>query len=211
VVVATPDERAAVESMVDLVQAELNVKGIEFVSDEADVVRYTVKPNYRALGPRFGKAMPSAAAAIEALDPSHVAEMQRGERQLGVNVDGREHPLEPEDVTLAMEPLEGYQVEAEAGHAVALSLELDDELRREGLAREIVRAVQNARKEAGFDVTDRISLELGGDGDLLDAARAHQDYLAGETLATSVSYDHGEPGAEASIEGRTLHITVTRD
>jgi isoleucyl-tRNA synthetase len=197
--------------MAELVRAELNVKEIEFVSEAADVVRYTVKPNYRALGPRFGKAMPAAAAAIEALDPGHVAEMQRDERQLGVNVDGREHPLGAEDVSLVMEPLDGYQVEAEAGHAVALSLELDDELRREGLAREIVRAVQNARKEAGLDVTDRISLGLGGDEDLLEAARAHQDYLAGETLATAVAYDHGEPSAEAKIEGRTLLITIARD
>jgi isoleucyl-tRNA synthetase len=211
VVVATSEERAAVESMADLVRAELNVKELEFVSDEADVVRYSVKPNYRELGPRFGKSMPAAAAAIEALDPGHAAEMQRGERQLGVNVDGREHQLGPDDVSLVMEPLDGYQVEAEAGHAVALSLELDDELRREGLAREIVRAVQNARKEAGLEVTDRISLGLGGDDDLLEAARAHQDYLAGETLATSVAYDHGEPSAEAQIEGRTLLIAISRD
>ena len=86
-----------------------------------------------------------------------------------------------------MEPLEGYQVEAEAGHAVALALELDDELRREGLAREIVHAVQNARRDAGLEVTDRIALALGGDAELLDAARAHEDYVAGETLATAVA------------------------
>ena len=91
-----------------------------------------------------------------------------------------------------MEPLDGYQVEAEAGRAVALALELDDELRREGLAREIVHAVQNARREAGLEVTDRIELRLAGDAELLDAARAHEAYVAGETLATSVSYD-GEP------------------
>ena len=88
-----------------------------------------------------------------------------------------------------MQPLEGYEVEAEAGRAVALALELDDELRREGLAREIVHAIQSARKEAGLDVSDRIALTLGGDEELLEAARAHEDYVAGETLATSVAYD----------------------
>ena len=86
-----------------------------------------------------------------------------------------------------MQPLEGYEVEAEAGRAVALALELDDELRREGLAREIVHAVQNARKQAGLDVSDRIALTLGGDDGLVEAARAHEAYIAGETLATSVS------------------------
>ena len=108
-----------------------------------------------------------------------------------------------------MEPLEGYQVEAEAGHAVALELELDDELRREGLAREIVHAVQNARKEAGLEVTDRIALALGGDDELLDAARAHEAYVAGETLATSVSYDGADGAAAHKIDGRELQIAVT--
>ena len=100
-----------------------------------------------------------------------------------------------------MEPLEGYQVEAEAGHAVALELELDDELRREGLAREVVRAVQEARKQAGLEVSDRIALELGGDDELLDAAREHEAYIAGETLATSVGYAADGAGEKATIEG----------
>ena len=86
-----------------------------------------------------------------------------------------------------MRPLEGYQLEREGSHAVALELELDDELVREGLAREIVHAVQNARKTAGLEVADRIELTLGGDDELLDAARAYEPYLAGETLAVAVS------------------------
>ena len=90
-----------------------------------------------------------------------------------------------------MRPLDGYEVEAEAGRAVALALEIDDELRREGLAREIVHAIQAARKDAGLDVSDRIALTLGGDDALLEAARAHEGYVAGETLATSVAYDGG--------------------
>ena len=107
-----------------------------------------------------------------------------------------------------MEPLEGYEVEAEAGHAVALSLEVDDELRAEGLAREIVHAVQNARREAGLEVSDRIELSLGGDDELLGAARAHEDYISGETLATSVSYDGA--GEKTTVEGRELLISVSR-
>ncbi len=106
-----------------------------------------------------------------------------------------------------MEPLEGYQVEAEAGHAVALSLEVDDELRAEGLAREIVHAVQNARREAGLEVSDRIELSLGGDDELLGAARAHEAYITGETLATSVSYDGDSAGEKTTVEGRELLIS----
>ena len=130
--------------------------------------------------------------------------------EIGISIEGTDHTLGPDDITLALEPLEGYEVEAEAGHAVALQMELDDELRREGLAREIVHAVQNARKAAGLEITDRIDLTLAGDPDLIAAAQAHQDYLAGEVLATSVSYDGGGNGAAATIDGRELSIGVTR-
>jgi isoleucyl-tRNA synthetase len=210
VIVATETERAEIERLAELVRAELNVKQLEFVSEEGELVRYAVKPNYRALGPRFGKAMPQVAAAVEALDPAHVAEAIRGERRIGVNVEGTEHTLEPDDLTLVMQPLEGYEVEAESGRAVALALELDDDLVREGLAREIVHAVQNARKQAGLDVSDRISLTLGGDESLVAAARSHEQYIAGETLATSVGYDGEGPATPASIEGRELLIGLRR-
>ena len=209
VIVASDAERAAIEARAGLVTAELNVKELDFVSDESELVSYSAKPNYRALGPRFGKAMPQVAAAVAALDAAHVATVMAAGGQVGINVEGREHALGAEEITLALQPLEGYEVEADSGHAVALQLELDEELRREGLAREIVHAVQIARKEAGLEITDRIELALGGDAELLDAARAHQDYVAGEVLATAVAYDGGD-GAGAKIDGRELSIAVAR-
>ncbi|HEU5106545.1 MAG TPA: isoleucine--tRNA ligase, partial [Solirubrobacterales bacterium] len=209
VIVANDAERAAIEARADLVTAELNVKELDFVTDESELVSYSAKPNYRALGPRFGKSMPQVAAAVEALDAGHVAATLAEGGEVGISIDGTDHTLGPDDLTLALQPLEGYEVEAEAGHAVALQLELDDELRREGLAREIVHAVQNARKAAGLEITDRIDLTLAGDPDLLEAAQAHQDYVAGEVLAASVSYDDGE-GAAAQIDGRDLKIGVSR-
>jgi isoleucyl-tRNA synthetase len=208
VIVANEAERAAIEARADLVTAELNVKELDFVSDTSELVSYSAKPNYRALGPRFGKKMPQVASAVEALDAAHVAAVLAEGGEIGINIDGADHSLGSDDVTLALQPLEGY--EAEAGHAVALQLELDDELRREGLAREIVHAVQIARKDAGLEITDRISLTLAGDPDLLAAAQAHQDYLASEVLATSVSYDGTADGATAKIDGRELSISVSR-
>ncbi|HEU4707183.1 MAG TPA: isoleucine--tRNA ligase [Solirubrobacterales bacterium] len=210
VIVANEAERAAIEARTDLVTAELNVKELDFVTDESELVSYEAKPNYRALGPRFGKKMPQVAAAVAALDPAHVAAVLADGGEIGIAIDGADHSLGPEDITLALQPLEGYEVEAEAGHAVALQLELDDELRREGLAREIVHAVQNARKDAGLEITDRIALTLAGDPDLLEAAQAHQDYLAGEVLATSVAYDGTTNGAPTKIDGRDLSIGVSR-
>jgi isoleucyl-tRNA synthetase len=129
---------------------------------------------------------------------------------VAVSIEGSDHELDSDDLMLAMKPLEGYQLEREGSHAVALELELDDELRREGLAREIVHAVQIARKDAGLEITDRISLTLSGDEDLIDAAQAHQDYLAGEVLATRVNYHGIGNGATAEIDGRELSIAVSR-
>jgi isoleucyl-tRNA synthetase len=210
VVVASGAEREAINGRADLVTSELNVKELEFVSEESELVSYRVKPNYRTLGPRFGKRMPQVAAAVEALDAANVAESLAEGREVGVNLEGHDHSLAPDDLSLVMQPLDGYQVEAAAGHAVALSLEIDEELRKEGLAREIVHAVQNARREAGLEVTDRIALSLEGDAELLDAARAHEGYLAAETLAVAVSYDGARATATAAIEGRELRIAMER-
>ncbi|HEY8082469.1 MAG TPA: isoleucine--tRNA ligase [Solirubrobacterales bacterium] len=209
VIVANDTEREAISARAELVKAELNVKELDFVTEEAELVSYAVKPNYRSLGPRFGKRMPQVAAAVEALDPVHVAAVMADGGEVGINIDGDEHALGPDELTLALQPLEGYEVEAEAGHAVALQLELDDELRREGLAREIVHAVQIARKESGLEITDRIELALGGDPELIEAAREHEAYVTGEVLATSVAYEGGD-GEVASIDGRELSIAVKR-
>ncbi|HEY8581293.1 MAG TPA: isoleucine--tRNA ligase, partial [Capillimicrobium sp.] len=185
VVVAAGRERAAIERLAEVVADELNVKELRFVDTADDLGSYEIKANYRSLGPRFGKQMPQVAAAIESLDAAHVATALRDGRTVGVNVDGHEHELTGDDLQLAMQPLEGYQLEREGSHAVALELALDDELRQEGLAREVVRAVQETRKRAGLEVEDRIALTLGGDADLLAAAEAFEGYVTGETLATT--------------------------
>jgi isoleucyl-tRNA synthetase len=206
VVVAADRERIAIEGLESLLKDELNVKSVRYVSEADELGRFELKPNYRTLGPRFGKQMPQVAAAIAALDAGR---LRAGER-VGLNFNGQDHDIGPEDVTLVLQPLEGYQVERSGTHAVALNLELDDGLRREGLAREVVHAVQAARKNAGLDVEDRIALALAGDEELLAAAREHEDYLAGETLATSLAFDGADSEAEsAEIEGRHLSISVT--
>src|SRR6202008_1963888 len=127
-------------------------------------------PNYRTLGPRFGKDMPLVAAAVAALDAARVGEALRDGRTVAITVAGHDHELGGDDLLLSMRPLTGYQVEREGSHAVALELEIDAELQVEGWAREIVHAVQAARRDAGLDVSDRIALTLDGDDDLLGAA-----------------------------------------
>ncbi len=212
VVVAAGGEREAIERLAEVVRDELNVKRLRFVSEADELGSYEVRPNYRALGPRFGSAMPRVAAAVAALDaPAVAASLAEGGR-VAVTVDGHGHELGAEDLELRLQPLEGYQLEREGGHAVALELAVDDGLRREGLAREVVRAVQLARQAAGLEVSDRIALGLAGDEELLAAAREHEAYVTGETLATSVAYDGaaGIAGPATSIDGRELRIAVTK-
>jgi isoleucyl-tRNA synthetase len=208
VVVAAGREREAIERLADTVRDELNVKELRYVSQADELGSYEVKPNYRALGPRFGKQMPQVAAAVASLDPEHVAGALRDGGRVGISIDGHDHELGPDDLLLAMKPLEGYQLEREGSHAVALELELDDGLVREGWAREVVHAVQNARKAAGLAVEDRIALTLGGDGELLDAARAHEAYVAGEVLAVDVRYDGENRNEATTVDGRRLVISV---
>jgi isoleucyl-tRNA synthetase len=210
VIVAVGREREGIERLADIVRDQLNVKELRFVQAADELGSYEVKPNYRTLGPRFGRSMPQVAAAVAALDPAHVGEALRDGRAIGIAVEGRDHELTADDLLLAMAPLEGYQLEREGSHAVALELALDDALRREGLAREVVHAVQNARKAAGLAVEDRIRLVLGGDDELVGAAQAHEDYLAREVLAVEVLYDGSLDGQAAIVEDRELRIGVAR-
>src|SRR5436190_10153912 len=209
VIVAAAREREAIERLERLVLDELNVKELRYVSEADELGRWELKPNYRTLGPRLGKDLPPVADAVAALDASHAAGTLRDGGTVGILINGSDHPLTADDVQLVLQPLEGYQVERSGTHAVALNLELDDELRREGLAREVVHAIQSARKSAGLNVEDRIALTLGGDDELLDAVRANEAYVTGETLATSLSYDGASGGETTAIEGRPLTIAVS--
>jgi isoleucyl-tRNA synthetase len=218
VVVADGRERAGIERLADVVREELNVRRVRFVAAAEELGSYEVKPNYRTLGPVFGKEMPLAAEAVAALDPQRIAAAVRDGGALGIAVGGREHTLTAGDVILTMRPPEGYSVEREGAHAVALDLTIDEDLRAEGRARETVHAIQNSRKTAGLQVEDRIELALDGDASLLEAATAHRDYIARETLAVDLALgedampvaatlDYSE---QTEVDGLPLSISLRR-
>jgi isoleucyl-tRNA synthetase len=218
VVVADGREREAIEGLAEIVREELNVRRLRFVAAADELGSYEVKANYRGLGPLFGKEMPLAADAIAALDPDRVAAAVRGGGEIGIDVSGREHTLSAEDVILTLRAPEGYSVEREGAHAVALDLTIDEDLLQEGRSRELVHGIQNARRTAGLQVEDRIELWLDGDGALLEAALAYRDYIATETLAVGLylegagiaggaAVDHSE---QLTIEGLSLRIGLRR-
>ncbi|MGH2842820.1 MAG: class I tRNA ligase family protein, partial [Solirubrobacteraceae bacterium] len=213
VIVATGSEREAIQRMAEIVREELNVRRLRFVSEADELGEVEIKANYRTLGPRFGKQMPQAATAVGGLDGRSVARALREGRPVGINLAGTEHELSADDLLISMKPLEGYQVEREGQHGVALDLEIDSSLRVEGRAREIVHAIQAARRDAGLDVSDRIELVLDGAPELLAAAREYEPYVAGETLATAVSYTpllDGVVGSAAVIDELQLRIALQR-
>jgi isoleucyl-tRNA synthetase len=171
------------------VAEELNVVSFEELAGE--LVDHSAKGNFRSLGKRFGKDTPKVAAAVAAADAAALATALREHGEATVLVDGAPVTLAPEDVLLTETPREGWAVVTAAGETVALDLTMTDELRRAGLAREVVRLVQEARKAAGFEVTDRIALVWSAGGETATAVEAHLATICDEVLA--VSAERGAP------------------
>jgi isoleucyl-tRNA synthetase len=215
-VVAGPAALArSVEGLVDLVAEELNVRRVRFVTDPGELVDVTVKPNYRRLGPRFGSRMPEVAAAVAALPAAESARAIDAGDDVEIALDGDRERLAPEDLLLEARPTEGYAVGQDAALAVGLATEITPELRRDALAREVVHAVQGARRAAGLRVEERIHLHLDGSGELREAIEEHRDAIAGETLATRLTVGHGAPFAglrreEHVVDGEPLALRLER-
>ena len=178
--------RAALESLSDVVTEELNVKELAFVDSATDLVSFQVKANYRTLGPRFGKAMPEAAAAVAALEGADVARRLAAAEPVKIVVGGTEEELGADDLLVETRQREGFAVEQEADLVVGLLTTLTPELQREGLARELVHHVQNTRKAAGFRIEDRISLVIEGPDEVVAMLAEFAEWVKRETLSVDV-------------------------
>ena len=215
-VIACPPATAAVLGGVgDLIARELNVHDVRFVTDPGELVAVTIKPNYRTLGPRFGRAMPALAAAVAELHGAECARRLEAGQPVSVVVDGASYELGPEDLLITARPTEGYAVGHESGMAVGLTTEITPALRREGLAREIVHAIQNARRAAGLRVEERIVLHVDGSGPVREAVDEFGPHIAIETLVERLSVGHGAPFAglhreELILDGEPIAIRIDR-
>ncbi|HEV8563560.1 MAG TPA: isoleucine--tRNA ligase [Actinomycetota bacterium] len=200
-------DHVAMEPLLPVVADELNVKRIEFAETAHELGGWRAKPNFKVLGPRLGRRVQEVAAALADDDGTVAAALARGEP---ITVGGVE--LTPDDVDLAQQVREGWGVASEGGITVALELELTTELRREGLARELVRLIQDARKAAGLDVSDRIELGVELPEALAGALDAHGDDVLAETLAVEVSKGALDGGFryEGSIDGVAVAVSVRK-
>jgi isoleucyl-tRNA synthetase len=206
-------DRGLFDALVPLLAAEVNVKRVEVVHAGTDLVSLEARPSFRALGKRFGKATPLAAAAIRALDSAQVARFEAGEA-VEISVEGRAVRLEADDLAVHRQARGDVVVRADGVVVAALDPALTDELRMEGVAREIVSRVQRLRRDAGYRVSDRIDLWVTGDAAVLAAVERHAAYIAGETLAGGVR--RTEPGADADaaadveVDGLRARLAVRR-
>ncbi len=190
------------DDLVEIVADELNVKEFEFVQEEGELVNYRLLPDNRALGPKFGPRFPRVRAALAAADANKIAGRVRADLPVTLDIDGETVELAPGEVLIQTEPVEGLAVVADKLVTVAVDAVITPELQAEGLAREVVRRVQTMRKDAGFNIEDRITTWYMADGELSDTIAAWGDYIRAETL--SLELVAGEPPADAYTEAHRV-------
>ena len=197
----------------ELLKREVNVKSIDIVESDADLVSLSAKANFRSLGKVYGKETPNAAAASKHLTAAQLSTLEEGE---GVTLDlnGTRFAYRPEDIVVVREVKTDWVVQSDGPFVVALNPDISTTLRLEGLAREVVNRIQKLRKEAGYTFTTRIVLGLTGSSSVLDAVQAHSDYIAGETLARQLLVGSEAPKPDLTrpveIDGESVAVSMTR-
>jgi isoleucyl-tRNA synthetase len=206
-------DSALFRGMLPLLAQEVNVREVEVVASDADLVRLRARPNFRTLGKRYGKRTPAAAAVAARLSADQLRALEEG-RNVVQNGDGEPYEFSPEDVAVEREVSSDWLVQSSGSFVAALDPALTEELTREGIAREVVNRVQRLRKEAGYAYTTRIALWIDGPAPLLEAVRAHTAFIQAETLARALELG-ARPGAcdrqeTVEIDAHQVSIAVTR-
>lgn len=200
-------QKENIEAMSQLILDEVNVKELEFV--EGDMLEKKVKCNFRVMGKKFGKLMKAVAAAVGALSQDAINELSvNGSVQ--VDVDGQTVEIVREDVEIVSEDIPGWTVANDGALTVALDLEITEELKNEGMAREIVKRIQTYRKSSGFEITDHIHVVLSHDDNLQKAVEAYHDYICSQVLADKLEFGAPESGEELDFEDFKISVDITK-
>jgi isoleucyl-tRNA synthetase len=187
-VVVEGSKKNALEEMKEVILDEVNIKELVIVDDDSEIVEKSAKANFKSIGPKFGKNVNNVANAIKELKSGQIKKLENDET-IKLNINKEEIEILPEDVEIISSEIKGWVVENQVGVTVALDTELNEQLINEGLAREFVNRVQNMRKDAGFEVTDRIQISFSGDEKLVKAINSFKNYISNETLAEKISND----------------------
>jgi isoleucyl-tRNA synthetase len=214
IMVPVTDEsfKAKFEAVKNLILAEVNVKEVEYIDDTAGILVKRIKPNFKMLGPKFGKLMKEISTAVSAMGQHEIAAFE-STGKTSFTINGTAVDLTLEDVEIISEDIPGWQVANEGRLTVALDVTVTDDLRYEGIAREFVNRIQNIRKESGFDVTDKITVLIEDHDFIREAVKRHASYIASQTLATSVSVSTSVTGfavREVDIEDIMVKISIIK-
>lgn len=204
------NQRAEIEAVSDLVKAEVNVKEVELLDDASGVLVKQIKPNFKTLGPRFGKDMGLISKEIQNFGQEQIAKLER-DGELVMEIAGKSITLSQDDVEISSQDIPGWLVANSNGITVALDITISDELRKEGIARELINRIQNIRKDSGFEVTDKITVKMEKNPQVEEAVLANESYIKSETLTESLIFVTTlENGTEIEFDDIKTSILISK-
>lgn len=202
-------QQDAIEAVRDLILNEVNVKELKYVDNAAGILVKKVKPDFKKLGPRYGKIMKQLAAVVQVMDQTAISQLESA----GVytfDIEGQSATIELADVEIISEDIEGWLVANEGRLTVALDITITEDLRKEGIARELVNRIQNIRKSNGFDIVDRIKVKISDSDEINNAVKEYYDYIAGQVLADEITLEADVDGMEIDMDDFVLNISVDK-
>ena len=208
--IANATERAEIEAVANLIKHEVNVKEIELLEDASGILVKQIKPNFKTLGPKFGKDMKAIATAVQEFGQQEIAQFEKAQTY-SLQLPDKTVTLSLDDVEISTQDIEGWLVATAGSLLVALDIHITPELRQEGIARELVNRIQNIRKDNDYDITDRIQIRLQAHPALQAAVTANESYIKNETLTDSITFVESLPeGEEIAFDEVTTRIVVSR-
>ena len=204
------EQKNIIKSVSEEIKREVNVKSIEFLEGESDLLVKSIKPNFKKLGPTYGKYMKEISTLVNSLDNHSIIELEKTGK-IDLLIDKKTITFDADDFEISSKDIEGWQVANEGNITVALDITINDELRNEGIAREVVSKIQNLRKSEGFEVTDRINLIFNGNEEIQNAINKNLDYVKSETLSNIIQFNvESSGGIDIIFDKLKIKIFITK-
>ncbi|MCK0188684.1 isoleucine--tRNA ligase [Arenibacter sp. F20364] len=203
-------QRSEIEAVAGLIKSEVNVKEIELLDDASGILVKQIKPNFKTLGPKFGKDMKLIASAVAQLNQNDIQKIEQ-EGEILLHFDNKSINLQLQDVEISSQDIEGWLVASSGPITVALDISINEDLRKEGIARELVNRIQNLRKESGFEVTDKIDIKLLKNGFVQEAVESNIAYIKTETLAAELNFEESlDMGIEIAFDEVNTRLFIVK-
>ena len=203
-------EKEIIDSVSDEIKREVNVKNIEFIEGESNLLVKSIKPNFKTLGPKYGRFMKEISNQVNSINNERIIELEKTGK-IDLLIDKKTITFNIDDFEISSKDIEGWLVANEGSITVALDINVDDKLKEEGIARELVSKIQNLRKSKGFEVTDRINLIFNGDEKIKNAINNNLEYVKTETLSSTIQFDiAAESGLDVIFDKLKTKIFITK-